>query len=196
MTFEIGIDADGVLVQFHEPALEAIKLITGKQYTLEDITEFDFSNLVPESLREDFWTHMKHHMPKMCRHMKPFDGAVEAIKEIRAITRPKVELYVVTAPFGSYPNWAQEREDNLLHHFGFTTDHIISTKAKHMFAGKMLIDDLPRNIENWASRHPAATPVLWEQPHNRAYNIPGDIAYKTARIKDWSSLINLIKAHA
>ncbi len=157
----ILLDCDGVLSDFITPALRVVELLTGKQYAHDDVTDWDLDVLVPEGQRETFWEACS--APGFARNMQPYPGAVAAVEALR--TRHNV--FVVTAYMHSSKTWVHDRDAWLHHYFGFMQRDIVHTKAKHLIAGDVFVDDKPSNVREWQMEHTDGIGLIFDRPHNR-----------------------------
>jgi len=73
---------------------------------------------------------------------------------------------------------------------------MVHTHAKYTFFGKMLIDDKPQNIDEWAKEHyhNHGVPVLWSQPYNTAHVFEPGINYRVVRTNSWNEVVDIVKA--
>jgi 5'(3')-deoxyribonucleotidase len=155
----LGLDVDGVLADFITPALAIMRDMGVGDYTPEDMTDFEMSTLIPEGRRNEFWKRCGE--PGWCRNLKPYDGAQDGVKALAKVA----DIYIVTSPLHSGPQWTHEREAWLWEHFGIPRSRVIHTAAKYTFAGDMLVDDKPEHVEKWSDEH-RGVPVLWARPYN------------------------------
>lgn len=180
----VGVDVDGVLADFLNPALRLIADLLNRDVRLEEATEWDFvKTLVPKELLPLFWSEVGK---QGCRNMAPIPGAVEGISRLAE----KAGVYIVTSPLHSGREWTTQREEWLAEHFGIHRSKVIHTSAKYTFSGKALIDDNPLNVEEWAYEHEKGIPVLWETPYNKNYQPPSWLKYKLVRTSDWNYLVD------
>lgn len=182
MTKTILLDADGVFVDFVKGFLAVVKQVTGKDFTADQITEFD----IPKSLgltREESSAVYSRIQPGFCRNLDPIPGAVEAVQRLALDN----EIFIVTSPLKALKTWASEREEWIAEHLKFSTKQIISTSAKRKVRGDIFVDDRAENCFSWNEENfgPA---VIWESPWNRSVATEGCF-----RFNDWEKLERLVK---
>ena len=182
----IGFDVDGVLFDLLTPCLAVASEMLERTLTIEDVKEHDLDVLFESKadLLESFW--QKIGQPGLCRNLVPYPGAVEGIDAIREIG----DIFCVTSYLHDAPQWVHERDQALEEHFGIARSQMVHTKSKFVFHGDMLVDDKPRNIEEWAAEHLSrgGVPVLWSQPYNAAHVLPESIRARTVRTCNWWDL--------
>jgi len=181
----VGLDCDDVLADLGTLLFKvACEICKGKNVTpIRD--QWDF--VLPQNLLNELWSLMGQ--PGVHKHIKPCEGAQEAVKRLHEVA----DVYVVTHHLRSAKEWVHEREAWLVEHFGIPPEKVIHTSAKYTFAGSMLVDDKPSNIEAWAKEHPRGIPILWTQPHNQFYEFePTKRNNFIRRTNDWS----LVHAYA
>jgi len=124
--------------------------------------------------------------PGFCAGIAPREKAREAVERLRGIA----DVYAVTAPMWSGPTWQHERTEWLVDHFGFQRDHVVSTSAKYLVGGDVLVDDRAETLVMW-ERHGRASGVgvLWAMPHNFSAWANGE--WDGDRTSDWQVVINL-----
>lgn len=181
----VGLDVDGVLADLLTHCLGVASRMIGRRVTVEEVTSYDFA-FVPESQTRTFWREVG--APGVCKNLRRYPGAVEGVKKLREVA----EVYCVTSHLQAGSRWVHEREFWLKKHFDIPNAKVVHTHAKYTFAGAMLIDDKPKNIEEWAREHPKGTPVLWAQPYNASHTFPADVAPRIVRTNDWDHVVRLV----
>src|SRR5258705_593313 len=128
---------DGVCIDFLTPFLARINHHSGNQFKLEDMRTWNMYDSfdVPSDVRELVDSDI--HTRGYCLNLEPLPGAIEGVELLKAIA----DIYVVTSPWTSHPTWEYERRNWVKHHLGIDKNHIISTSAKYVCAGQILIDD-------------------------------------------------------
>lgn len=104
----VGIDLDGVLVDFNKVFLRRLSLLSGREYTVDQVTNYSYAKCLPEldkatlstAFREipntpDFWVVLPH----ICQE------GVDAAKELGEISH----LYAVTARVPMHHTWRNVR---------------------------------------------------------------------------------------
>lgn len=176
------IDVDGVLCDFVSGYCELVHQITGRAYTLADVTDFGFKSLgltdyqrnrIVARLCEPGWVLTLGELP----------GAIDGVRAIEAAGNSVV---FVTSPWRGHSTWAYERDHWLSQRF--PNCRIISTNQKHCIDGDVLIDDKPEHIEQWSAAHPDGVGLLWDAPYNRA-------SFFGRRVSDWSFILEFVREY-
>lgn len=176
------LDIDGVVADFATPVVRAINERLGTVYTTEDVHDWDIygSLEVPPSvctaIDERICT------KGFCASLEPYPEAIDGVEQLREIAH----VVAVTAPFDS-DYWMREREQWLIHRFGFRREDIIFTSAKHIVVGDALIDDKASTVEKWRVER-TGTGVLFSRPWNRSHNNPDLV-----RVTGWPHLVAFLK---
>lgn len=175
------LDCDGVLADFEERCAEAIGFpIDRTQWQEWDV----FSH--PAVKEHAGKLHDALNSPGFCAGMKPLPGAVEGVATLREIG----SIYIVTSPWRTSPHWASERAHWLDRHFGIKWKQIVSTHAKYLVRGDVLIDDKPEHVVNWMKAHKDGVGVLWNQPYNRSFDTTGTGALRSSSWHHIAKLFN------
>ncbi len=95
--------------------------------------------------------------------------------------RTWADVYAVTAPFDGSPTWAHDRESWLRDRLGFTANHVVHARDKHLIAGDALIDDRVSTLRAWRDAHPGFA-IAWHETHNAADGWNGP------RVRDYDEL--------
>lgn len=175
------VDVDDVLNDLRSRVLECMTSVTGKNYSPEDFTGWDYFEVlsVEEKIRVDKLIAREG----FCLSLAPLPEAKEAIKELRSL----VHVVAVTAPVRS-PFWTDERYTWLEHEFQLPLDNVVVAKPKYLIHGNWLLDDRPSNVVNWAQIHSHSYPMLW---HTRATR---DLGYDDLRVHSWGEVIERVKS--
>jgi 5'(3')-deoxyribonucleotidase len=159
----------------------------GKELSVDHMLGWDLDHLFPDKkLVETFWLRIGE--PGVCRNLEPYPEAIEGMAALREVA----DVYIVTSYLHDAPQWVHERDQWVQEHFGIPRSKMVHTKAKYTFAGKMLVDDKPQNIEEWGREHEKGTPVLWGQPYNALYVFGKDISWRVVRTASWNKLVDLV----
>jgi len=175
------LDADGVFVDFVKGFLATIKEVTGKEFTEDQITQFDIGKALGLS-SEELAAVYAAFKPGFCRALEPIPGAIEAIQRLNVIA----DVYVVTSPLSAVPTWTSEREAWVKEHLGFHHSRVIHGSAKHLVRGDFLVDDRAENCYAWNQAN-SGTAVIWKRPWNVNYPWLGH------RFNEWPKLEKLIQ---
>lgn len=156
------LDCDGVMADFVGSYLAAVRNVTGKSFTHEQVTEWDMDKalgLTPEEARAAKATITYD----FCASIKPIEGAIEGASALMKVA----DVYVVTSPWNSCVGWTHAREGWLKKHLGIKPDRILHGAAKHLVEGDFLVDDKTSTVVKWQEYRPARrTGVLWDGPWN------------------------------
>lgn len=179
----ILLDVDGVLADFVSALLVVVADITGRRYTVEDITAYDF--VAALKLSKDEASRVKRTLgntPGFARKLKPYPGSIEGVAALQKVA----EVYIVTSPWNSNPTWTHDREWWLKKYFNLPHSHVIHTSAKHVCAGSMLVDDKTGTLVKWAEYNPSGQAVQWQTGYNRQDGWQG------ISVDSWPQLVDLI----
>ncbi len=161
----ILLDCDGVICNFVEEILN----FDNHEHTYESITDFNIFKAWNQPERwKDFTKYISE--PGKVLGMKPFNGAVEFVNELRKFG----EVIIATSPFKS-PNWIPERLEWLEKHFGFKHDEVCVWSKKHLIRADVLIDDAFHNVLEFPGKS-----LLLNHPWNQAETLPSNV------IRCWS----------
>lgn len=180
------LDVDGVLADFVGPALSLVEEATGRKYTREDVTAFDFAASLGLSLAEAALVKKAiSYRANWWSTLPVIDGAIDGVERLRSVS----DVYVLTSPWNSCPTWLHEREGWLKKHFGIPHSHILVGSAKHLVAGDMLVDDKTETLREWSRLHGhlGGRAVQWQTPHNRADEWSGLSTQSWEQLAAWVS---------
>lgn len=124
-------------------------------YRVTEVLQHPWSEVVTRTMESfTFWSSL----PLM-------DGALEGVRWLEA---KLAQILVLTSPYDSCPGWYDARVAWLTKNFGFTRDQIMVGSAKEWVTGAdVFIDDRPKHIAGWATRHPSGLALLYDAPYNR-----------------------------
>lgn len=156
------VDCDGVLANFVDASLAVMRTFgIDKQH--DDVKEFDFVGLGmnehQRAMLKSAWI-----KPGFCASIQPYDGALEGLRLLRTVA----DVYAVTAPMSGSVTWQGERANWLADHMEFQRDHIVSTAAKHLVNGDVLVEDNADVLTSWVDAESARVGMLWTRPYNVA----------------------------
>jgi 5'(3')-deoxyribonucleotidase len=175
------LDCDGVVGDFITPCLREIALLTGADHAHDDVDvwDFDVKLISSEELRREYWSRIT--APGFCASIEPYPHAKEGVKLLQSYA----DVYIVTAPMLA-PTWASERQQWLAEHFGISHKRIVSTPAKYLVRGELLVDDKPEHVEQWQAANPCGVGVLWSRAYNRH-------ATHLRSVSQWGPLVDLMQ---
>jgi 5'(3')-deoxyribonucleotidase len=200
-------DADGFLLDFLTPALEvANEVVRERDYYWgrdgvyhHTKTRAPFAPYTPESFKtwDIFDTigreyeaacYREYEKKGFCASIKPYPEAVDGVRKAREMA----DVVIVTSPMHS-PTWCHERKLSLQKHFDIPAKDVIFAKRKDLVVGRMLVDDNPQHVMEWAEAHyPKGQGVLWSMPYNADSLMVGRPSY-TRYVSSWPALLDLIE---
>lgn len=141
------IDMDGVLVDMLSSLVEQYNHEFAKSMTVADITQWK----LPDGMHEIF------KRPGFFRHLKPYDGAVEAIKTLGRNHR----IVIATDCLG-ISCIKEDKEVWLRAHIWPYIQGAEFTGEKHLIVGDLILDDGPHHLAAWPGLK-----VCMDRPYNR-----------------------------
>lgn len=176
----ILIDCDGVLVQFCRPVIDFINATAGTSYTLKDIKK-DFRTLPGYSEETEKFIRSEGFV----KMIPQIEGARDGIESLRSLGK----VICVTSPYDKSRHWMPERMEVLKQDFGFKREEVIFAKDKRYVHGDYLIDDLPKNLVDWAEHHRDGIAVAFTQPWNESDDLRYPEGTAIARVPNWQELL-------
>ena len=188
------LDCDGVLADFIGSVLDAVADEIGIRYTHEDIKEFNFTKAL--NLDADVARRVKRTIsegPGWWFALAPFPEAIEGVAKLREVAN----VYIVTSPWNSHPNWLHEREAWLKKHFGIPHSHVVACSAKYIVSGDLLVDDKTDALVKWEDEQKSwwqnedgtkgeTFGVQWQTPHNRLDEWSGRSTRSWSELLEWA----------
>lgn len=172
----IGLDVDGVVANLVGPLLDQLHERAGKRLFEPDITRFDLTAV----LGPELWPVARNILlePGFAASLPPYPGAIEGVQRLRSLGR----VVFVTSPFPRSPTWAEDRTRWLRVHTDVDRNDIVHVADKTLFAGPILIDDSPMQLEAWvqSGRHAIRMARSWNR------DAPGAVA------RSWDELVSLV----
>jgi 5'-nucleotidase len=157
-------DVDGIIADFMSANLDAIRAVTGRVYTVDQVTGWDVRAAL--GLTQHEWSAVVDHYitaEGYVTAMKPYPGAVDAVKFLAGMH----DVYFVTTPWHGAKTWTHERTAWLIHHFGdYQGRRVIHTAHKKLIEGDIMLDDRPKNCYDWTAEHWSETALLFDRPWN------------------------------
>ncbi len=175
------VDVDEVLVDFQNAALRLLERMCGRIIRPDDYEVWDMFTLFTEEEKRTVIAEIEK--PGFCRALRPKEGAIAAVSELRSV----VDVFAVTSHFTS-PTWVHERDAQLMEEFGFKRREIVHTSAKFLVAGEFFLDDNPSHVGAWADEHPQGYAMLWHIPNTRK------LGFDDIRVKSWAEVLERVKA--
>lgn len=139
-SFIVLLDMDSTVYDLLTPTLEYVNRRHNKNLTPQDITEWRWDKKY-DVRPYDFWNKQGTY-----KNIKPFPGAVEAIKTVHNMGIRQVFLSAANFKYGTEKFNAVDRD------FPFISskDTILTGGNKDIINGDILVDDGPHNIEAFA----------------------------------------------
>jgi 5'(3')-deoxyribonucleotidase len=178
----LALDADGVLVDFDNPALEYLHA-HGVTKTYDEITNwsvFDGDMEMEMGFRREVAG-----LPDFCRSMRALPGAVEFVQSAREL----YDIVIVTAPY-DVPHWYEGREAWVVKNLGLPRKNVCFLSRKEFFDSDILVDDKVENVVSWHNRHPRRLAIIKDQPWNQDRLSPS-----IKRAMSWTGLSNILEEH-
>lgn len=141
MRTKLFLDMDGVLVDFVNPALQAL----GRTEKDTDIAHWDMAQQLSISNNE-FWK-AQDQLPNFWLDLKPYEGAKDFYRQLTAMT----DVYICTSP-SLHDNCASHKLRWLDEHLGRDARMsaiVTAHKSLNACLGRILIDDSVKHIETW-----------------------------------------------
>jgi 5'(3')-deoxyribonucleotidase len=176
------VDVDDVLNDLRSRVVECMTEVTGKVYTPEDFTGWDYFAILSPAERKKVDKLIQR--KGFCLSLKANPEAQEAIKELKGL----VNVFAVTAPVrGKF--WVDERYTWLEREFNIPLDDVVVATSKYVISGRWFLDDRPSNIIAWCRGNSSRKiPMLW---HTRATR---DLGYDDLRVHSWGEVIERVKS--
>lgn len=181
---KIGVDLDGLVVEFHEWFINNHNKINNTALTLDDWTDYEFSNAgyTMKSLGDVINAQAMHGdflLPD------PVKGAVEGLRELSE----RNSIHIITYRKYRARQDAVEWLDN--HQVPFDSISFAKDKAK---AGLILgIDTMIE--DDWSSAISTANAGIDTILYNRPYN-KGITPKLITRVYDWNEILNVIELNS
>lgn len=168
------VDCDDTIENFCEVWIKELNKKYNKNYSTEDIKEWDIQKYYPNTTKEEllevatsakFWDKVK---PKR-----------DAIVYLYLLQR-EFDVYIVTS--GSYRSMYYKVPKIIKKYFNFIPEqNIICCTDKHLLKGDYLIDDNPSNL---LSGYPSYKGILFTAPHNKHINCKQSGLFRADNWKD------------
>jgi 5'(3')-deoxyribonucleotidase len=179
------IDADEVLINFVDPAIEVISQVLGRPWSLDEAPSdtWDMFGGLPEDVQREVDRIID--TPGWCSELEPYPGAQDAVRELEK----RCEVLVLTSPRRKARQWVYERNLALLHYFGIRRERIIQTAAKYVCAAMFYLDDNPDHVTAWQAEPYNAESIgmFWSTKHNARLTEYDDI-----RVRSWSEVLGVV----
>lgn len=219
-SLHIAVDMDDVVVAFVDGVLEAVNrdFDVRPRLTAEDVTGWNWGpDLLDPIIGRSWWDWLQDHSHLWGEKFKPVPGALGGLEALRRAGH-RVEL--LTAK----PEWAEDQVFVWLGRYKpkVTTVTLVPVNAdKTKFTdAEYLVDDRDKNVAEWvlSSYMPRdkragrggwmdRTALLFDMPHNRAFNpyeeihsyppdAPNHAADRIIRVDNWRDVLAVIEREA
>ena len=184
---QIALDCDGVLSDFSAGALRVVAEVTGKRFSLADITAWDFTSTLGLSASEASAVKKAIGAKRgFAASLAPYPEARQGVRRLRELG----EVLCVTSPWDSNVWWRSERESWLALHFGI--EHVHHASDKSTYEADVFVDDKSSHVRDWLSAWPGRTAVFWRTPHNTSESVP----WGAHSIGSWDALYEIAREAA
>lgn len=171
------VDMDGVVADWQaefdfqlENTLPHIERIP-----FENITSFKTQKFYADEHQEDIQRMLN--APGFYRNLKPYEGVVEALKELEQ----RYRIYLCTAPYVTNATCASEKMEWVDTYLGHEwMEKMVITSDKTIVYGDVLIDDKPKIT---GAMNPVWKHVVFDAPYNRDSEL---------RINSWAEGVEVI----
>jgi 5'(3')-deoxyribonucleotidase len=181
----ILLDVDGVLADFTGACLRAL-LDVGVRRSASDVTSYKIEDALGLDAGARGYMKSQWSRAGFCAGIEPYPYAREGVEMLRMVG----SVYAVTAPMWSSPTWQHERALWLSERMDIITRHVISTHAKHLVRGDVLVEDKPETLAAWMEAWPGGVGVLIDRPYNRDVI---DGPWHRVACGDWPRIARLAK---
>lgn len=137
------LDVDGVLADF----LSTVLRLAGVGVDKSQIIDWDLRKCLSPAAHRRV-TDLLSFSDSIAKHMDVMPGAQRAVDTIR---ETGFGVVAVTSPWLSNPTWEHQRRAWLRAKFDIRPENIISTPAKHLVDGAVLVDDKAEAVERWSA---------------------------------------------
>jgi 5'(3')-deoxyribonucleotidase len=140
----IGLDVDGVVADLVQSLLDQVHQQTGQRFHPNQVQSFDLQQTLG-----DLW-HVGQTIlsqPGFASRIAPYPDALQGVDQLRKLGR----VVFVTTPYEKSPTWSHDRTRWLERHTGAHPRDVVHLVDKTVFAGQLLIDDAPSQLEGWVA---------------------------------------------
>jgi len=168
-----ALGCDGVLADFAAGVLQVVEAVTGRKFNLPDTLSplaLNFFKIL--DLTDDEVIAVKEELGArrgFVLALRPYAGARQGIRRLRKLG----EVFCVSTAWEPSSSWGlAERESWLALHFGIDRVHHVVEAAKAWCEADIFVDARASRVQEWLSRWPDRTAVLWSAPHNIRETVP------------------------
>lgn len=172
-SLKVVLDADDVLYQCNQTAIQLLNEEYGTNYTLQDINKWGLTNTLLDKRLKYFDN------PEFIRKIKVMDGSKEFIKELSKIA----EIFICTSV---KPQCASERYNAIVRDFPeIKHENIMIGSRKDLITADIMLDDALHNLLNARVDYP----VLFQRP----WNLENNSVLSVSGYKEFINLVLKIK---
>ncbi len=178
----IGIDIDGVIVDFGSAILPLLSEVCARPVSYTDLCSWDLAKVLKldEKTMADIWKQVQ--IGDLLKHAVPVKGAIEGLSALS-----KHEIWLVT----SRPISARPLTLYWLHKHGVRYDHIVFDRHgdKSSVGPKfdVFVEDFAEEACTIAEA--GVFTLLFDQPWNNTLPLPRNCK----RVYDWNGILQLVK---
>ena len=177
----IGIDIDGVIVDYASAMLPVVSDVCGRPVSVEDLWHWDLRKAldIDDDGHAYIWKQTLE--TDLLRHARPIVGAISGLLELS-----RHDVWLVTAR----PSHMLDLTESWLAEFGARYDHLVLGR----YGDKVLVGDgfdvfVEDYLEEARNIAEAGVPtILMDQPWNQEAALPDNCR----RVFDWQSVIEVI----
>jgi 5'(3')-deoxyribonucleotidase len=163
----IALDCDGVLADCCSGLLRVVEEVTGRQYSISDVKQFDVVRSLDLSAGEAAaYKAVISSRRGLAASLAPYPLARQGVRRLRELG----EVFCVTYPCECNPWWHEERDAWLALHFGIDVVH--HAKDKTAYEADVFVDDQSVHVRAWLATWSGRTAVLWRTLHNSTESVP------------------------
>jgi 5'(3')-deoxyribonucleotidase len=166
----IGLDMDGVIVNFIEPILKMLEV------HVNDITDYKLDKLFPKRKEE---IQNMYGKKGYFSSLKPYPKAIDFMNKLKKIDG--VKLWFISKPAKTFPDTWSDKVIWIGNYLPFMLNTTILCGDKSLVKMDILIDDDPNNLITNNSKDK----ILMDQPWNRKDKL-------FTRVKDYDELYDEI----
>lgn len=143
--FTVLIDLDSTVYDLLTPWLEWYNRNYNDSLRLQDIDRWSWHEICKPECGTKLYSFLNK--KGLFSSLKPFDGALEAIREVHALGIKQVFCSTIVGTTG-----AREKEDAIIRDFPFLgkASLVLVGKDKDLVKGDVLVDDGPHNLKNFS----------------------------------------------
>lgn len=194
-SLHVAFDADDVVVDYVSLVCDVLNRDYGvtPPVTKDDIVSWEFGKFLDEHIGIDWWTWWETKAHLWGSKAKPIEGALGALEKL---TRDGHRLEIVT----SKPPWARR----YMWEWCFRYDPLVSAVIQVPLNGdktqytnaQYLVDDRPKNVEEWVASRKDRQALLYFAPHNLDWK-PSTVEHgRIQRVVDWAHVKHVLEGFA